>query len=101
MTEELSIVLACVSMAGSVAAVAGGYAVNRSQVMDLRAKAAALETKIEQLEREMVSKEMLKLHLDALSGRVQQMLDMQTSLNRRLDNFFTERPIHITERPNH
>ena len=110
MPESLSIVMACVSLAGSVAVMAGGYAVNRSQVSALRAKAVTLEARLDALSAEcrakiesatnsMVSKEMLDLHLKPIYDRVGQVLQMQQDMNRRLDGIVDgktqgERPHH-------
>ena len=84
-----------------LASTAASFAVTRAQVVDLRKQTDDFEkhvetmkldltAKIETLQRETVSKEVLGLHMQNIDHRMSQMLEMQKDVSRRLDTLINQ-----------
>lgn len=90
-----------IALGSLLATTAGSFAVTRNQVQALgqQAVTAAAEVeairkdltmKIETLQRETVSKEVLTLHMQNIDHRMAQMLEMQKEVSRRLDTLINQ-----------
>jgi hypothetical protein len=90
-----------IALGGLLATTAGSFAVTRNQVAELSKRAdeaadrvdalkADLTLKIETLQRETVSKEVLSLHMQNIDHRMGQMLEMQKEVSRRLDTLINQ-----------